>query len=72
MGSKGGKLSSFEAVKSSEGGVSLPVRGNLSRVSTALESTALASAQSQNLILHVWKADWSDSISCIHLESHNM
>lgn len=28
--------------------------------------------RSQNLILEVWKAEWSDSISCIHLESHNM
>lgn len=28
--------------------------------------------QSQNLTVEVWKAEWSDSISCIHLEYRNM
>ena len=74
MDSEGKIQYSSEATDSGEGGESwsLPQREKpeQGRYCAGIDRTGIY--QSQNLILEVWKAEQSDSISCIHLESHNM
>lgn len=75
MTGEGKILSSFEAVKSSEGGDSWSLspserKPEQGQYRAGIYRTGIC--RSQNLILEVWKADWSDSISCIHLESYKM
>lgn len=75
MDVKGKILSSVEAVKSSEGGDSWSLspcerKPEQGQYRVGIYHTGIC--LSQNLILEVWKADWSDSISCIHLESYKM
>lgn len=75
MDSKGKILCSSEAGGSGEGGDSWSLspserKPEQGRYRAGIYRTGIC--QSQNLILEVWKAEWSDSISCIHLESHNM
>ena len=75
MDGEGKALCSSAAAESREGGDSWSLspserKPEQGRYGAGIYRTGIC--QSQNLILEVWRAERSDSISCIHLESHNM